>query len=72
MSGDGLNATCLWEIIPAFIDRSSRSCRVITCGSVNMAGLLGMAVLACVVFIHTPTMIGTEIPTMKIIANGGL
>ena len=45
---------------------------MITCGSGKMAGLLGAAVLARVIFIDTPTMGGTEISTMPIVANGGL
>ena len=71
MSGACWNA--LWQkIVPAFIDGSSRACKVRTCGSGNMAGIFGAAVLAHVIFIDTPSMGGEESTTMPIIANGGL
>ena len=43
-----------------------------TRGSEKMAGLLGAAVIDRVIFVDTPTMGGTEISTMQIVANGGL
>ena len=37
-----------------------------------MAGMFGMVVLACVIFVDTPTMGGAESTTMPIVAKGGL
>ena len=71
MSGACWNA--LWQkIVPAFIDGSSRACRVSACGSGNMARIIGAAVIARVIFVDIPTMGGAESSTMPIIASGGL
>ena len=42
-----------------------------TYDSGNMAGLLGAAVLARVIFVETQTMGGTESSTMPIVGNVG-
>ena len=37
-----------------------------------MIGMFGAAVLACVVFVDTPTMGGSESTIMTVVVNGGL
>ena len=60
------------KIIPTFVCGSDQAFRVRTCGSGHITGIFVASVLACVVFVDSPTMGGAESTTVSIVANGSL